>query len=137
MIARAVSLIALGLLVVSAAPAAGGPIFPPLVSGEYCYRIRAAAVELDAQGVPTTTPTRSVASRIVGDPSGALYGCQVCAPGEVVSTCVVIPAAGDRAELRGYAFAEPDCSGGESAASDNGAYVFFMPPSPVTLELAR
>ena len=128
-----VSLIASAVFLIAGA-ASAAPIFPPLVSGEYCYKIRAAAVELDGTGVPTTTPTRSVGSRIV-DGDGAVLGCVPCGPGETAPSCVTVPAIGDRAELRGFAFAGLECSGSESLASDNGGYLFFTPPGTPTLEL--
>lgn len=114
--------------------ASGDPIFPPLVSGEYSFKIRAATVELDAEGVPTTTPTRSVGIRRAdtGDPT--ILVCEPCGPGETVPVLVTVVASGDRADLRGFAFSEPGCVGRESLASVDGAFLFFVPPAPPALE---
>lgn len=115
--------------------AAADPIFPPLVSGEYAFGIRTAPIELDADGVPTRAPTRSVGVRQIGDASGTVLSCTAAAPDEVVSVSVSVTPSGDRAELRGFAFAEAGCTGPESEASENGAYVFFTPPARPSLEL--
>lgn len=136
MLRNLVFLIAGAVFLIGTAPKAAqaAPIFPPLVSGDYCFSIKTGAVTLDAEGVPDRAPSRSVAVRIIGDP--AVLSCTPASPDELVPVCVTVPALGDRAELRGFAFAEPACAGEESLPSGNGAYVFFTPPAEPSLELS-
>lgn len=134
MIRTVVSLIAwAGFLIATAA--AAGPIFPPLVSGQYAFGVRTAVVTLDAEGVPTRAPSRSVGIRLDG--TGELVHCESPAgpDGEVTSVLVTVAAAGDRAAMRCVAFSELDCAGKESEASDDAAFVFFTPPAKPSLEL--
>ncbi|MCP4869280.1 MAG: hypothetical protein GY898_11240, partial [Proteobacteria bacterium] len=111
------------------------PIFPPLVQGQYAFKVRAAAVELDPGGVPLTTPTASVSIRRTDDGSGVDLTCVPCGPGETVDVLVAVVATGSRGELRGYAFAGPGCTG-EAAESENAAFLFFVPPAAPALELS-
>lgn len=118
-----------------AGAAAADPIFPPLVQGLYGFRVRAADVALDPDGVPLTPPTVSVSVRRVDGGDGSDLACVPCGPGETVGVSVTVAATGDRGELRGYAFAGPGCTG-EPSESTNAAFVFFVPPGPPTLELS-
>lgn len=122
------------IALVLAVAAAAAPIFPPLVQGEYSFRVRAGPAELDAEGVPLVPPTVSVGIRRADQGDGSLLVCVPAGPGETVPVTVTVIAAGDRGELRGLAFAGPDCTG-PPAVSDNAAFVFFVPPAPPTLEL--
>lgn len=127
----------LGFLILALAiQASAAPIFPPLISGQYEVRARTAVVEYDVNGVPTTPPTASVGLRRVDLPDAPLLICADAGPGELVVLRVTVGASGDRAELRGVAFNQPGCQSFESDRSENGAYIFFVPPAPPALEPA-
>lgn len=122
---------------VFASAAAADPIFPRMLEGKYSFGVMTAQVALDANGVPTMTPTRSIGIlRVdVAEPT-VLLCAEVPAPGglgETVPVVVDVPVVGDRAELRAVAYAGAGCTGKESDPSDNGAYVFFLPPGPPEL----
>lgn len=124
------------IALVLAGVAGAAPIFPPLVQGQYAFKVRAADVGLDADGVPLETPTASISVRRVDDGSGANLTCVPCGPGETVDVLVAVVATGSRGELRGYAFAGPGCTGDSSLGSDNAAFIFFVPPAAPSLELS-
>ena len=121
------------LCVICVQHALAAPIFPPLVSGQYAFKVRTAEVELDANGIPTTTPTRSVGIYEAADPDTLLL-CESSAPGEATPVSVTVVVVGDRAELRARAYSAPGCTGQVSLGSDNGAYLFFTPPGVPVLE---
>lgn len=136
MIRTAFFVIATAVFLIATTPnAAAAPIFPPLVSGEYAFGVRTAAVELDENGVPTTPPTFSIGIRRVDVEGAPLLLCVDAGAGELVSVRVTVPVSGSRAELRAVAFNALGCETYESERSDDGAYVFFVPPGAPTLEL--
>lgn len=136
MIARLAALLAVAALVIGSA-ASAAPIFPPLVSGEYSFGVRTAAVDLDEDGVPTRAPSRSIQVIELAATGPVPLLCLPAEPdGDVTRVSVVVAASGDRAELRAVAYSELGCAGEASELSDNGAYVFFTPPRPPVLELS-
>lgn len=115
------------LLVTAGAASAQDPIFPPLVAGEYAFRIQTHAVVLDVNGVPLRAGAHSVAVFDVADP-GTTIKCFDCSPGDVIASNVVVPSAGDRVELRARAYEAAGCIGLAGNDSPNGAYVYFTGP---------
>lgn len=124
-----------GIALAFGGAAAAAPIFPPLVSGEYAFGVRTAEVVLDAEGVPTRSPSRSIGVFNVLDPGGLLLCVPAGPDGTVTPVAVTVTALDDRAELRAVAFPELECVGLRSETCDDGAYVFFTPPAKPTLEL--
>ena len=116
--------LALGFL---ANVACAAPIFPPAVSGTYTLGFQTAAVPLDADGVPLTPPTQSVG--LLEAKTADVLVCAAMGNDETlfVSYTVADDATG-RIAASGFAYANPDCTGLQSTASDDKAFHFFAGP---------
>lgn len=128
------ALITITTLLFAAVAQAQDPIFPPLVAGEYSFHIQTHAVPVDGNGIPLQTGAVSVAVFDVGDP-GVTIKCLDCQPGDLIAASIVVPAVGDRIELRARAYESAGCIGMTSPDSPNAAYVYFTGPvAPVIAE---
>ncbi len=113
---------------------AQGPVFPPLVSGEYIFKAKNPPVPVDAQGVPLFVTPAAIGGFDVADAATLLW-CVEAGPDEIGEASVMVPAGGDRREFRVRAYTNADCTGLTSDPSANGAFVYFGgPESPELVE---
>jgi hypothetical protein len=116
------------LITLTAASASAQAVFPPLVAGEYAFRVRAADAALDSNGVPLLPATQAVGVFVVADPATILK-CVDVAAGEIAQVNVVVPAVGERGEIKARAYEGTGCTGQTSPDSANSAFVYFVGPA--------
>lgn len=132
-IAVLAGLVAGTLVILFASVAEGAPIFPPMVGGEFHFRVLA-VTPLDADGVPTDPITRSVS--LIDQSGGAPIACvDTPDPNGVYDIFVTVGATGVRQAFKGFSYSEVACGGLVSEASENTAYTYpGMSPRPPDLQ---
>lgn len=103
----------------------GAAVFPPMVGGEFLFKVRPAVLELDPDGVPLTKLTGSIS--IVPLAGGANVGCVATpdqAPTDPYEITANVSATGVRQEFKAVAWAHDDCTGDMSEPSENTAYTY-------------
>jgi hypothetical protein len=118
--------------VFAGAALAQSPIFPPLISGEYHLNVITAPLQLDPNGVPLNPGGESIAAFNITDPQTTLV-CVDTEPDVVTPVVLVVPAVGDRAEIRARAYEADQCVGLNSPDSPNAAYLYFTGPAAPVL----
>ena len=121
--ATLVAALIVGLLVlVFARTVKAAPVYPPMVGGEFEFRVQAVA-PLDGDGVPTEPLTRAIS--IVPQEGGAPIVCTDAPdPVGIYTIRASVAATGVRQAFKAFAYAEPACGGLVSEASENTAYTF-------------
>ena len=126
-------------LVLVAGTARAQPVFPPMVAGEYVWRV-SADTQYDAQGVPTTQLTRALAIEEVGlDGSAFSFPCQNIGDARVDQEAVysinhnLLVGLAKRREFNAFAYASTNCTGEKSPASARTGYIFFGAPNAPNL----
>lgn len=123
----------IGLFIATSAFAVG-PVFPPLLAGEYSFKVSLPAVTLDTDGVPNTTEAKSFGLINMIDPLAIIPGtCIDAVSDSITQISVTVPVLGDRGVLKAKSFEGVGCSGVESELSSNAAYVYFTGPASPTL----
>jgi hypothetical protein len=114
------------LTLLIAAPAAAAPLFFPMSGGTAQIQVEAAAVELDADGIPTTPLTASVS---LIDHAGAVVHCEPLGAGERkwFSFGIANNETG-RVIVSVFAHAGESCTGPPSIVADDVSVYFFIPP---------
>jgi hypothetical protein len=126
-------------LIVLAAMLSGAAVFPPMVGGDFKFRVHPTN-ELDSDGVPLAPLTRSIG--LISSLEGVIIGSGcVDTPDQAAIYEVLgeITAIGQRDSVKAHAFSEPGCAGLMSTASENTAYIYpgMSPPKPDLLALLK
>ena len=123
-------------LMIAAVAMAAGPVYPPLVAGNYTFRVGNPAIVLDTDGIPTTPAPKSIGIfRLDEGPSPELLLCVDAGADTIVQVSVDVIATGTRAQLAAKSFEGLGCTGQDSVFSTDSAYVYFNgPQAPVVLE---
>ncbi len=104
------------------APAAAGPVFPPMIGGDFVFSVQPNDLA-DIYGIPLTPPTGSIG--IVPEAGGATIGC-VTTPDPLATYQITakVTATGQRESFKAQAFADSICTVDASTLSDNTAYTY-------------
>jgi len=121
-VALVAALVAGLLVLILARTAAGAPVYPPLVGGDFEFRVKA-NTPLDDQGLPEAPFTRAVAIVPESD-TGHIVCVDTPDPNGVYTLTASLTGTGAVQTFKAYAYPSVACSGPPSPASENTAYTF-------------